>query len=232
MLLPNIHTSLQGRLGVSVTFSAPKLHRHKIKASLFERALANVLGDTAMSARLAKRVHYPSKCPPVLCKQWVLSLSHSETAMAAAAINFPGARLGIDIESHVERDFKRLSEYVGWGDPSHDCSSFYRRWTFLESMFKAQGSIDSKLIKFIESKEQEATQTLTCKYGENWWWITWFTYEKSSMCDLNYSMSIDYPNAVANSRRFDLYINNESASRKIEIPAKNMTMCIVLGLSA
>jgi len=63
------------------------------------------------------------------------SVSHSRGWVGCALAR--GARVGVDIEPMLERDFARLGEWAFGASTPWSREAFYRRWTRYEARFKA-----------------------------------------------------------------------------------------------
>jgi hypothetical protein len=86
------------------------------------------------------------------------SKSHSRAAIAAAAGNVPGLKLGIDIEWMApRRSFAAIARtYLDVAVTDMEASGFYRGWTFFEAYYKAvQRFPDSVLIASAIAQDSE-----------------------------------------------------------------------------
>ncbi len=124
-----------------------------------------------------EEVRFPTGKAPMVDRNCVLSLSHSGDWLLCAAARpgqpDSGVLFGVDLERNRPRAFDRIGHVLGWPSQSESAVHFYRRWTLVESLYKAVGDEWRELFALVEHVTGDSVQRFEID-SDGWHWEVWW----------------------------------------------------------
>lgn len=124
-----------------------------------------------------EEVRFPTGKAPLVDGNCVLSLSHSGDWILCAAARSgqpdSGLLFGVDLERHRTRDFDRIGHVLGWPSQSESTIHFYRRWTLVESLYKAVGDGWRQPFELLDCVTGDSGRRFEIDSG-GWRWEVWW----------------------------------------------------------
>ena len=122
-------------------------------------------------------VRFPTGKAPMVAGDCVLSLSHSASWLLCTAARPCRSDsiivCGVDLERNRSRVFDRIGHVLGWPSQSESAMHFYRRWTLMESLYKAIGAEWRDLFGLFDHVTKDDVRRFELN-SNGWRWQVWW----------------------------------------------------------